>query len=108
MNKELGKISRASFGYGGYQDAMIGLTINFEGNGWGCAHHEGFWSSKHSESCKWSESDRLEKLGQVVMNLSVFLQRAKVKDVSNLVGIPVECTFDNFNLTSWRILEEVL
>lgn len=33
--KQLGKISSASFGIGGYQDAMLGLHLMFESDGWG-------------------------------------------------------------------------
>lgn len=32
--KELGKIQSVKFGIGGYQDAMIGLTIGIGGNSW--------------------------------------------------------------------------
>ena len=36
------------------------------------------------------------------------MQKAKVKNTSDMVGVPVEVTTKNGALHSWRILEEVL
>ena len=36
------------------------------------------------------------------------LNEAKVDDIKNLKGVPVEATFDGTLLKSWRILTEVL
>lgn len=35
LTTELGKITKATFGLGGYQDAQVGLWLTFEGKGWG-------------------------------------------------------------------------
>lgn len=35
MNKELGKIQKAEFGFGGSHDTMIGLTLTLGGKSWG-------------------------------------------------------------------------
>ena len=108
MRKELGKISKATFGYGGYQDAMIGISFTLGGEGWGVCDFWGDWSIKRSEGAKWSEDDRIKLLGAMVMRLNTLLQQAKVSEVNELVGIPVEVTFENNTLSSWRVLKEVL
>ena len=42
------------------------------------------------------------------MRLNALLQDAKVTHVGELVGVPVEVTFDGMTLQSWRVLKEVL
>jgi hypothetical protein len=108
--KELGKIRVARFGFGGYQDAMIGITFDFgsEKDGWGVGDFSGFWSLPRSKDAKWSETDRLKSLGETVMFIAKLLEQAKVDDVDKLVGKPVECTFDGMTLKSWRLLTEVI
>lgn len=110
--KELGKIQRVRFGHGGYQDAMIGLTLTFGGDGWGVsAFVSGFWDPcemKHSEHCKWSEADRTKAQADLVVKISELLRDAKVNDVTKLLNVPVEVTFDGMMLKNWRILTEVI
>lgn len=112
MKKELGKISRVHFGHGGYQDAQIGLFLTLEGTGWGVqTQFSGGWSMmiKHSPGCKWTEEGRVKNCGEMVLRISELLIKAKVDDVAELVGVPVEATFDDSRkLESFRILEEVL
>lgn len=108
LRKELGRISSARFGWGGYQDAMIGLSLTFEGKGWGCGHFEGAWGIDRSEYAKWSEEDRIRQLGETCLLLRDTLKAAKVQDVVSLIGTPIECTFEGNGLQSWRVLEEVL
>lgn len=105
---ELGKITHAAFGYGGYQDAMIGLSLRFGGKNWGTAEFTGFWSEDRSSSALWTEEDRTSVLGNTVMKLNELLKEAKVNDVTGLVGIPVRCEFINNSLVKWNILTEVL
>lgn len=59
LRKELGKIKSASFGMGGYQEAMIGLTLTFGGASWGVSTFLGGWGIERSDYCKWTEADRL-------------------------------------------------
>ena len=40
--------------------------------------------------------------------LSKTLKEAKVSDVKDLVGVPVEIEFEGNSLKDWRILTEVL
>lgn len=105
---ELGSIKTASFGFGGYQDAQLGLSITLGGKSWGCGDFKGAWGIDRSEYCKWTEEDRLRSLGEACMFLRDLLRTAKVSSVADLVGIPIEATFDGTLLQSWRILEEVL
>lgn len=106
--KELGKITRAQFGRGGRDDCMVGLSLTFQGKGWGVCDFMGFWSLERSERCEWSEDDRLKEIGRVGMKLAELLQKTGGKDVSDLVNKPVEVTFEGNVLKSWRLLEEVL
>lgn len=111
MNKELGKIKNVYFGLGGYQDCQIGIHFTFEGKGWGCGMSKGAWDCnqiEHTKHSKWTEEDRSRDYNAIVRYVSDILEKAKVDRVDKLEGIPVEVTFDNGMLKSWRVLEEVL
>lgn len=111
MNKELGKIQSVRFGFGGYQDAMFGLSLTFEGKGWGVSDFiSGGWGSSitSGDSCKWTEHDRNITRASMVERIDKILTDAKVDSVDKLKGRPVELTFDNMDLKEWRILTEVL
>ncbi len=105
---ELGQIQKATFGWGGYQDAMIGLSLYMGGKAWGVGDFKGAWGVEHSEHCQWSEDDRLKQLGEACMFLRDTLTKAKVQTVADLVGIPIKATFAGNRLQSWWVLEEVL
>lgn len=108
LRTELGRITEATFGFGGYQEAMIGLSLTFGGKSWGCGHFEGAWGIDRSEYAKWSEEDRLRQLGEACMKLRDILRKSGKQHVGQLIGVPVECSFDGTLLKSWRVLEEVL
>jgi hypothetical protein len=108
MRTEIGKINSISFGHGGYQDAMIGVTFDLGGKAWGVGDFWGTWSMKRSESCQWTEADRIKILGETVMKLNKLLEEAKVSDLKDLKDVPVEVSFENNTLKSWRILTEVI
>lgn len=108
IKKELGKIQSASFGHGGYQNAQIGVFFAFEGDGWGTGDFWGFWNGERNEDAQWTEMDRLAALGATVMRLDQILLDAEVNSVENMVGVPVEITFDHWKMVSWRVLKEVL
>ena len=109
MKTELGKIQEVTIGYGGYQDAQLGIGFTFCGKGWGigigCYRA---WGTERSVDTKWTEQERIIALGETFMEIKKWLDDAGVKDVYELKGKPVECTFDGMELKSWRILTEVL
>jgi len=109
--KELGKIENVRFGIGGYQDAQIGIYFTFSGKGWGVNSSECAWDKniiKRSEYCKWTEGERSELYSEIVRFISDTLFDAKVDYIEKLKGIPVEVTFENNTIKSWRVLKEVL
>jgi len=106
--KELGKISQVGFGWGGYQDAQLGLSLTFTMKSSGVNTFVGAWGIERSERSEWSEEERLRLLGETVMKLGAMLTASHRTDVTQLVGVPVELTFDGNLLKDWRLLEEVL
>lgn len=107
MRVELGKITKASFGAGGYDDAMTGVSFTLGGESWGVSDFWGTWST-HNARCQWTVDEQLRIWGETVARLRDLLAAAKVKSVADLVGKPVEVTFNGNVLASWRILTEVL
>lgn len=111
VKKELGRISDVYFGLGGYQEAMIGIHLQFSFDCCGVGDSKCAWDAnciKWSKSCEWSEKDRSAQYDEIVRFVSDLLSQAKVDDVAKLKGKPVELTFDGMSLKSWRILTEVL
>ena len=108
MEERLGKIERASFGLGGYQEAEIGLSVTLGDGSWGVQDWKGTWAMKRSDHCEWTEDERIKILGETVMFLNDLLKKAKVNDVAGLVGIPVRVFFEGNALKEWEILTEVL
>ena len=107
----LGRIASIDFGLGGYNDGEIGLTVNLSGPGWGTLATKMAWDAnrvKHSEFCRWTEADRDAQYAEIVRYVSSLLKDAKVDKVSELEGKPIEATFNEMSLVSWRILTEVL
>lgn len=108
LRKELGRITKASFGWGGYQDVMIGLSVSLGGQSWGVDDFHGAWGNDRALNAQWTEESRLTHLGNACMFLRDLLKAAKVSDVSALVGTPIEASFDGQKLSSWRVLTEVI
>ena len=108
--KKLGKIEWVSFGIGGYQDAMLGLSVTLSGGSWVVGDFKGFWSQtiKCTTHSKWTEADRSAAYADTARFVDDLLRKAKKTDVAKLVGVPVEVEFDGMSLRSWRVLEEVL
>jgi hypothetical protein len=104
----LGKIESIYFGYGGYQDAEIGLSITFSGNWGGVSWWKGNWSIERSERCKWTDEDRDKSFAELVHFINDTMKKAKVTRLEQLKGKPVEVTIERGTLKDWRILEEVL
>ena len=111
MEKRLGKITSVNFGLGGYQDAMLGLTIGLGNGSWGVSDFKGTWDAEtieRDEYTKWTEEDRTKGYDETMRYLSKLFKDAKVSCVYKLKNIPVEVTFDGNLLKEWRILTEVL
>lgn len=109
--KELGKIESIKFGYGGYQEALIGLSIIFKGDGFGISDFKGDWAPsiiECSQNAKWSEEDRSKHFDELVRYIDKLLKDAKKQYLHQLNGVPVELTLESGTLKSWRILTEVL
>lgn len=109
---EIGKIQEISFGSGGYQDAMLGLsvTLGSDKGGWGCGDFKGWWGPDvvRSQHTKWTEADRMNAHAETVMFIGELLQSAKKRTLAELKGCPVEATFENNRLKSWRLLTEAI
>lgn len=108
--KELGKITNCRVGFGGYQDAHMGIWFQLGGASWGVGDGRGHWwtSIVPDERSKWTEATRTESFAEIMRYINGLLKDAGVDDTRALVGVPVEVTFDGMTLTSWRILKEVL
>jgi len=107
MRKELGKIKSVRFGEGGYQDAMFGFSFELGGEGWGVSDFWGMWM-EHSEGCKWTIKDQDKAYLDCFKKTQSIMSQAKVRDFSQLKGIPIEAEFDGNLLKSWRVLTEVI
>jgi hypothetical protein len=107
---EIGKIKSVKFGAGGYDDAMLGVsfTLGSDKTSWGVGDFFGTWASPPSEHAKWTVRDQTKTWGEMVRRIGQLLIDANVSDISKLVGKPVEVTFENGTLKSWRILTEVI
>lgn len=102
--KALGRIVSAMFGWGGYQDTMIGLTVVLDCKSFRLSDFQGV--SPDGDIRDFAV--RVSGLGSTCLFLSRTLTQAKVKTVDKLVGVPVEVTLLGTALKSWRVLEEVL
>jgi hypothetical protein len=89
--KYLGKIASLRLGLvEGRDESTFGITFTFNSdNGWAICSGR---IIRNAEDIKW-----LDKI----------LQDAKVREVKDLVSIPVEVTLADGCLTSWRVLTEV-
>lgn len=111
MDKKLGKLKSVEFGLGGYQEACIGINVQIDFDGSGVGDSKTAWDANLIECtshCKWTEEDRSAQYAEIVRYISGLLADAKVSNVSQLIGKPVEVTMDGMQLKSWRILKEVL
>lgn len=105
MEKHLGKIAKAEFGTWMDRPFMMGLQLEFHFGGYGVN-----CGGKHliNISGQCSSSEEQEAYRKVFQDLNNILTDAKVNNVSELVGKPVEITIENQMYKSFRILTEVL
>ena len=107
IKKKLGKISSVKFGIGGYQEAQMSFDLTFDMNGTSVGTGFGFWAD-WDHNCEWSLADQKTCFAEMVEFIRDTLRKAKVTEVHELLGIPVEVTLDGNTFKSFRILEEVL
>jgi hypothetical protein len=115
--KHLGKIASVTFGHVGYQGAMLGISFSFSFDECcGVSDSKCAWDAEMiecSDRNKWTEEDRSQKYDEIMRFVSKLLSDAKVSDVNDLSGKPVELEFDGESclgstLKAWRILTEVI
>ena len=109
--KKLGKIRRVKFGHVGYQDACLGIQFEFSFDGTGICTDYSAWDPEMiecNESSTWTEEDRDKQLAKIMRKISKLMKQAKVHNVNDLQGVPVEVIIKNQRLEDWRILTEVL
>ena len=107
----LGKIKSVSFGLGGYQGCMFGIGFDLESKPYSVSDFWGEWDPEQmpwDKGMKWTEETRGKALEKICRRISKLLADAKVTDVKDLVGKPIEIEFSGNSLKSWRILTEVL
>lgn len=106
---QLGKISTAVFGTGGYQGAMFGLTLVFTfADKSQCSDFKGWWSNYPSHA-EYTMEEWAAHHAETYSFIRQLMRDAKVSNFNDLVGKPIEAKFHNFNvMESWRILTEVL
>ncbi len=92
--KHIGKISKVQFGYGGYQDVQLGLSLHFSfGENKGVGTGFFIWPKKAGDSAV-EFFQKIEKL----------LRDSKQDTIENLVDMPVELEFDGIILKDWRFI----
>jgi len=106
--KKLGKIKAVSVGFGGYDDAMFGVDFCLGGDCWSCGDFWGTWASPPSDGTSWTLADQSKFFADTTRRLIELCKQAKVLETENLVGKPIEITFENMSLKSWRILTECI
>ncbi len=111
MDRRLGKIEKVSFGLGGYNSSMLGISFTLGNGSWGVGDFKGYWDAQQiewSKHAKWTEEDRSKSYDETLRYISKLLKEAKVDSVDALKNKPIEATFDGNILKEWRILTEVL
>lgn len=107
--KILGKIESAEIGKLADYPFMFGLLLKFSLEGGGSFVCDGGrYTVNLNKECKWKESEWQQEIKKAVEHIFDTLNAAKVRNVSDLVGIPVEVTIENNGFKDFRILTEVL
>lgn len=105
MKKFLGRIQSARFGFGGYDNAMIGISWTLS---WPGSQVSDFWGSWAGWDDTIADNERKMALGNAMMRFARILKEAKKTEVNQMVGVPIEITLNDQVLHEWRVLTEVL
>lgn len=110
MIKKLAKISTAEFGRINDLPFLFGLQLAFKGDGWGIGTEVGRYTVNLNKECKWgTREERSKEIERIIDFTNDLLKSAKVNNVSELKGLPVEVKIDDNNtFEDFRILTEVL
>ncbi len=107
--KYLGKIVKAEFGTHRDRPFLMGLQLEFRFNGNSGVSCGGRHLININNECKWdSEEEKNIAFQRVLKELAFVLKEAKVNNVSELVGKPIEITIEDQMYKTFRILTEVL
>lgn len=107
---EYGKIQKITFGIGGYQDVMIGYSVELGTKGWGVTQFLGVPLADlgKDKDVKWWD-ERNAAIKKHHNRIEHLLQTAHVNSMNELVGKPVKVYFKNFNvLDRFELFEELL
>lgn len=66
-NTWVGKISSIKFGFGGYQDAMFGVSFQFSSQGIGVGTFWGMWPFAPDKGAKWTVEDQQKQFAKVIL-----------------------------------------
>lgn len=106
--KILGKIDYAEIGMIADYPFLFGLQLGFSLNGGKFGICDGAkFAVNMNVKCDWDEKEREYAIAKMMDFIYDTLKDAKVRSVSDLVGIPVEVTIVNNTFKSFRILTEV-
>ena len=97
--KELGKIRAAYYGTISDYPFLMGLNVTIERDGCIAENQVGLVNTNRLDD---------ECAKKSIMEIKQLLEDANVLSVDDLVGKPVEATYENNSLKSFRILKEVL
>lgn len=106
----LGRIQSISFGFGGYQGAQFGVAVSLELNGGSVSTSDfrGAFPPDDKRDEPNISDDKRTAISHTALWILSLLVASKKQTIDQLVGVPIEATFDRMRLQSWRILTEVL
>ena len=108
LRKSIGKISSISFGFGGYQDVQFGVTISVETESGSATTGMWTWCGKPDEYTKWTVEQQSDYYNKTMRYIIKLMQDAKVQNINDLKGKPIEATWEGNWLKEIRILTEVI
>lgn len=108
VEKCLGKIVSAHFGFDADYIYEFGLYLTFSLND-GASQVSAMITTNINPGCKYdTPNGRAEAVLKMNEEVYAFLKAAKVRNVDDLIGKPIEVTMENRSLKDFRILTEVL
>ena len=103
--KVLGKIESVSFGFIPEREFLFGLSLTFRFESGGVQGND---TINIGKECKWTITERQRAIAEMIDRVAEVMRAAKVLDVADLKGKPVEVTLEDDWYKEFRILTEVL